>query len=123
MLEVRNSPGKGRGVFAAEHIPEGGCLEDSPVIIIPEEEIIHIRRTVFRNYFFQWGENGGAIALGYGSLFNDSYRPNAQFLVETDKQRIRFIAIKPISQGEEITVNYNGPVDDDSRLWFHVLEE
>lgn len=124
MLVIGQSPGKGRGIFALSTIDKGVCIEQAPVIVIPEDEIIHIRRTVFYNYFFKWGETlkDAAIALGYGSLFNHSYQPNAMFKLRLDQLYIDFITLKPIQPGEEITVNYNGDPADQSRLWFKTVE-
>lgn len=111
--------------MATAPISAGEVFERSPVIGIPEEEIIHIRRTVLHNYFFKWGSERkeAAIALGYGSLFNHSYDPNADFRLNLDEGTIEFVALRPISPGEEITINYNGDPADRSRLWFPVREE
>lgn len=124
LLEIKPSPGRGRGVFACSYIPVGACIERSPVVEIPQDEIIHIRRTVIQNYYFKWGRDrkDAAIALGFGSLFNHSYQPNARFVPNVDEQVIEFYAIKPIQPGEEITINYNGDPQDRSRLWFQPLE-
>jgi SET domain-containing protein len=121
MLLVKPSPGKGRGVFAGRDFLAGETFEFSPVIVIPENELVGIRRTVLSNYFFKWGKDG-AFALGVGSLFNHSYEPNATFTILIDRQEIEFKAIKEIAAGEEITINYNGDPHDRSRLWFKVDE-
>lgn len=123
MLAVKHFPGKGRGVVAAEPIAAGTVFERSPVIEIPREEIIHIRRTELHNYFFKWGDEreDAAIALGFGSLFNHSYEPNANFDNNLADKTIDFTALRPIAAGEEITINYNGDPGDRSRLWFPVL--
>jgi len=120
-LEVKESPGKGRGVFASAPIPERCCIERSPVIVIPEEQIVHIRRTELCNYYFKWGKDA-AIALGLGSLFNHSYRPNAAFYLNKKERVIEFYSLQPICQGDEITVNYNGDPKDQSRLWFNPID-
>ena len=123
MLKVDVSPGKGRGVFATVPIKEGTQFERCPIILIPKEEIVHIRRTVLGNYYFKWGgtRKEAAIALGYGSLYNHSYRPNARFDLADEEGEIVFTALREIAAGEEITVNYNGDPDDMSRLWFETL--
>jgi hypothetical protein len=38
------------------------------------------------------------------------------------KRIIEFFAYQDITMGEEITVNYNGRVDDLSPTWFDVIE-
>lgn len=125
LFAIRTIPGKGRGVFATVPIAAGECFERSPVIVIPREEIIHIRRTVLADYYFKWNNErkNGAIALGHGSLFNHSYHPNAVFHLQLDDLRVDFVALRPIAPGQEITVNYNGDPEDTSRLWFHPIEE
>ena len=63
-----------------------------------------------------------AVALGYGSLYNHSYTPNAHY-VDVDQCRKRFVALRDIEAGEEITINYNAVPDDRSDVGFEVLEE
>lgn len=120
MLEVKDSFGKGRGVFATKPIEEGVCFECSPIIEIPMKEISQIRRTVIGNYYFKWFNHniGGAIALGFGSLYNHSYKPNANFSINFEKNTIDFYSLRLISQGEEITINYKGSPESKEKLWF-----
>ena len=63
-----------------------------------------------------------ALALGYGSLYNHSYTPNARYFTNIENQSIDFYARKDIREGEEIMVNYNGDPEDQSPLWFEVIE-
>lgn len=123
-LEVKYSPGKGRGVFAVAPIAEGICFESSPIIEISKKEIMLIRRSVIGDYFFWWGENKnrGAIALGYGSLYNHSYTPNANFKLNLEEDTIEFYSLRPISAGEEVTINYKGNPDSQSKVWFDAIE-
>jgi uncharacterized protein len=69
-----------------------------------------------------WGgdkkKHKAGIALGFGSIYNHSYSPNATYKKFIPKQTLKFIALKNIRRGEEITVNYNyGNPDDKSDLW------
>ena len=66
------------------------------------------RQSKLAQYVFNWSEGVVAIALGYGSLYNHSYRPNAKFYSEGSLTQV-FYAIRDIDAGEEITVDYNGP--------------
>ncbi|HNE48113.1 MAG TPA: SET domain-containing protein-lysine N-methyltransferase, partial [Saprospiraceae bacterium] len=59
-----------------------------------------------------------AIALGYGSLYNHSYNPNARYEVDFDEEVIRFYTLSTIKAGGEITVNYNGDWQDQNPVWF-----
>jgi SET domain-containing protein len=70
------------------------------------------------NYVFVWEDNKFAVALGYGSLYNHSYEPNAKYIRKKDK--ILFQAIKDIKSGEEITINYNGNPKSQDKVWFDV---
>ena len=61
------------------------------------------------------------MALGYGSLYNHSYQPNARYDDGRGQTKI-FMAIRDIALGEEIVVNYNGEPDDKTPVWFKVQE-
>jgi SET domain-containing protein len=63
-----------------------------------------------------------AVALGYGSLYNHSYTPNARYDDESPQIKI-FTAIREIAAGEEITINYNGEPSDESPVWFKVVTD
>jgi SET domain-containing protein len=122
LIEVKRSRGKGRGVFAREMIPCGTVIERVPVVTLQVQEIFSpVRRSKLAEYVFKWGDGVVAVALGYGSLYNHSYDPNAAF--HSDGRFIQvFTAIRDIKAGEEITVNYTGTAKDQSRLNFEVIE-
>ncbi|MCS6899216.1 MAG: SET domain-containing protein [Myxococcales bacterium] len=119
-LRVGNTIHAGRGVFACERIPAGSLIEECPVIEIPEEELVSLMPTTLGDYFFQWGptRQQGALALGYGSLYNHSYHPSAGYVRKLESRTIQFLALRDIEAGEEITVNYNGSPEDRSPVWF-----
>lgn len=116
--------GKGRGVFTDKKIKRGDLIESSPIIEFPQEDWEYIGKTVLGVYCFFWGEGlkDGAMVLGYGSLYNHSYRPNAIFCRRFSEKVMDFIAIKDIEAGEEILINYNGEPDDHEPVWFDVVE-
>ncbi len=122
MIEVRQSPlSKGefkRGVFAIEAIPKGTLLHEAPVVPYLNEEHEYIEHTILADYAFEYGINHTAILLGYGSLFNHSYEPNAYYDINFEQHTFDFYAYKDIQAGEEILINYNGEVDNDDPLWF-----
>ena len=121
-IEVKRVPGKGRGVFATEMIPAGTVFERVPVIVMPAEDIVESTdNCVLANYVFDWGKGTVALALGYGSLYNHSFNPNARY-DDKGRQTKIFTALCDIKSGEEITVNYNGHEDDLSPVGFDVLE-
>ncbi|MBL7825284.1 MAG: SET domain-containing protein-lysine N-methyltransferase [Saprospiraceae bacterium] len=115
-----NSDIHGHGVFAGRDIEAGEVIEVCPVILIPKAQLPHIRQTVLDDYYFDWGEEGDwyALCLGYGSLYNHSYTPNAEYGMDFENQTIDFYCVNPIQAGEEIFINYNGDVDNQSKVWF-----
>lgn len=112
----------GKGIYALYDFNKGEIIEQCPIILINENEVTEIRKTVLHNYYFMWGKDkknhSAAICLGYGSLYNHSYSPNATYKKLIEKEIIEFFALKDIKKDEEITVNYNyGDPDDKNKLW------
>ena len=122
VIQVKQTPDKGRGVFATEFIEKGTVFERVPVIVVPAEEVVIKKGLTLQNYVFEWGRGTVAIALGFGSIYNHSYTPNARY---DDKGRMTkiFTALRDIEAGEEITVNYNGDESDYSPVGFPVAGE
>ena len=117
IVEVRNARKKGRGVFAKRDITKGQIIERVPLLIVSWDEIAD---SELADYVFVYTETKVAIALGYGSLYNHSYCPNARY--DDDGRRVKiFSAIRNIVAGEEITVNYNGDPDNNELLDFLVV--
>jgi SET domain-containing protein len=110
----------GRGVFSAIYISEGTLIEVCPMIVLPEEDFQKIHDSTLHDYYFLWGddENQCAIALGFGSLYNHDYEPNARYFVDPEEETMEIYATKEIFPGDEITVTYNGHPDDKSLVWF-----
>jgi SET domain-containing protein len=106
-VTVKKSPGKGRGVFAVKKISTGGIVEVVPTLSVPHSSRHNILSTDLSSHIFE-GEEGRkgplVIALGYGSLYNHSGFPNAEF--DVLKGKIKFTALRPIAKGEEITIDY-----------------
>jgi SET domain-containing protein len=121
-IEVKRAKGKGRGVFARRPIPRGETIERVPVLLLPAEEVRDAAGWAgLAAYCFEWGRGTLALALGYGSLYNHSYRPNARY-DDSGPQTKVFTALRDIAPGEEITVNYNGDPEDDAPVGFKVVE-
>lgn len=110
----------GQGVFAARAIEPGEIIEICPVLLFPKQELEFIRRTVLEDYYFDWGDDGQwyAIALGYGSLYNHSYEPNAEYGMDFGASTIDVYCIQPIPAGMEICINYNGDSENKTLVWF-----
>jgi SET domain-containing protein len=117
-LEVRRIPGKGRGVFARKAIPKGTIFETVPLLVVKQDDIIG---STLMDYVYAWTETTVALALGYGSLYNHSYKPNARY-DDLAQSRKEFTAIRDIEAGEEITINYNGDPKSKKNVGFDVMD-
>jgi SET domain-containing protein len=122
VLVVKQTKNKGQGIFTNTFIKKGSIIEKSPVIVFKKDDRDLLDMTDVFHYYFYWRKNNSesAIALGYGSLYNHSYTPNAKYIKDYKKRIITFIALRNIKIGEEITVNYNSNPDDKTPLWFKV---
>jgi uncharacterized protein len=121
-IEVKQVRGKGRGVFARRPIEEDEIIERVPVIVLPADQVgDDPDLNPLAGYIFAWGRGTVALALGYGSLYNHSFEPNARYDDVGGRTKL-FVAIRKIDAGEEITVNYNGQPEDRSPVWFDAIE-
>lgn len=110
----------GKGVFAARDIEVDEVIEVCPTLLFPKAQLEAMRQTVLDDYYFDWGDDSEwfAVCLGYGSLYNHSYTPNAEYGMDFEAETIDFYCIRPISAGEEILINYNGDADNQTKVWF-----
>lgn len=121
-IEVKYTARKGRGVFATTFIPEGTEVERVPVLVMPSDDVLSgSAGEVLQNYVFEWGRGTVALALGFGSIYNHSYQPNARY-DDVGRQTKVYTALRDIKAGEEVTINYNGHQDDDTPVGFDVHE-
>jgi len=122
LIEVKQVPGKGRGVFATVPIPEGSEVERVPVLVMPAEDVLNgTTGALIQQYVFEWGRDTVALALGFGSMYNHSFTPNARY-DDVGRQTKVYTAVRDIQAGEEITINYNGHEDDLTPVGFEVNE-
>ena len=117
-VEFKKSELHGNGVFAITDIQKGEIIEICPIIILNENDTREIDKTYLYNYYFSWEEKCSAIALGFGSIYNHSYEPNAKYEKDFLNKKIIFKSISKIKSGEEITVNYNGDPENKNKVWF-----
>jgi len=112
----------GLGVFAAAPLSEGSLIEVCPVLLFPKTQLAAVRQTILDDYYFDWGNDGEwyAFALGYGSLYNHAYQPNADYGMDFENQVIEIYALRDIDPGEEIFINYNGSPDARDPVWFEL---
>ena len=117
---------RGRGVFAARTVRAGETVETCPVIIVDTDmghlpaEIAHI---VYGWSYLVSRQVGPqtAIPLGFGCLYNHDNPANMRYEADGPGQVLRYIAVRDISQDEELTVNYNahgGGAESTDNAWF-----
>ena len=122
-IEIKVTSTKGRGVFARKRIPAGTEFEKVPVLVLPAEEALSGEAgDVLADYVFEWGEGTVALALGFGSIYNHSYRPNARYN-DCGRMVKVYTALVDIEEGEEITINYNGHEEGTEYVGFDVFGE
>jgi SET domain-containing protein len=105
-VEIRASPGKGRGVFATRDIAKGDVIEAAPALTIPKEDIDHVLATFLQCYVFQTDDRRHyVVALGWVSIINDAgRRANCEFFVTRDMLVIK--ASRRIRSGQEVLTDY-----------------
>jgi len=114
----------GRGVYARRDIKKDEIIEKCPIIEVPKHDVANLRESILVTYFFYFGKNKERliIALGFGSIYNHTYEPNATYKIKHTEKTIDFIALNDIKKDDEITVNYNyGNPKDKSPLWFEAI--
>jgi SET domain-containing protein len=100
-IQIRESS-HGRGVFATAPIAAGETIEKCPVIELSQEGADWI----LADYVvYLAGGKGFALMLGYGSLYNHSTDPSAEYVI-LDSDAYEFTALRDIQPGEEITISY-----------------
>ena len=119
-IRVKQVPGKGLGVFAVCDIAAEELIERCPVLVMSKSEVWQADSLLSR-YVFSWGKGKVALALGYGSLYNHSFCPNAYYQ-DRGRRCKQFRALRDIAAGEEVTINYNGLDDAESPVGFEVIE-
>jgi SET domain-containing protein len=110
-IKIVDMPGKGRGVVAIKNIKKDEIIEICPIIFISDKEVSFFEKeksNLKYYYLIQTATNKFCIMLGYGSLYNHSFTPNADidYNVKNVENFLQFEAIKDIKAGEEIFFDY-----------------
>jgi SET domain-containing protein len=116
---------KGKGMFTNRIIKAGTIIERAPVIVMSATERLLIDQTKLYNYIFEWQPDGAdlcCMALGNIPMYNHSYSSNCEYYMEYENNEMFVQAVRDIAAGEELTINYNGSWDDESKVWFDVAE-
>jgi uncharacterized protein len=124
-LYIQKTKEKGRGVFTNEPIPAGTVIEVSPVLVLSNSDTGIVDKTKLHNYIFLWGvrETRSCIALGFCSIYNHAYEPNCEYEMDFDAETMAIKTRRNIKKGEELSINYNGDVEDKSDVWFDVKKK
>ena len=122
-VQVRQTDGMGKGVFATDDIEKGTLIESCPVILVHGDTFKHLNDAnggthKLSEYPFSWGRDGlCAIALGYGGIYNHSPDPSVAWRPNYELESIQYTATRYIRMGEEIFIRYL-PLDRLDSLWF-----
>ena len=119
---------KGRGVFAGRDFATDDLVEVCPVAVCGSKRAgvpLPLRR-----YLFDWGslahvEQSCCLVLGYGSMYNHDNPANLRYEADAPSLAMRFIAVRAIRAGEELTINYNaieGEHESTVNHWFLAMQ-
>ncbi len=122
-LFIAETEDKGRAVFTTEAVEAGVLLETAPVIVMTGEERKLIDQTRLHDYIFVWGDANDqcAMALGWIAMYNHSYHSNAEYYMDFETEQMFIKTVRPIAAGEEVTINYNGTWNDETKVWFDAI--
>jgi len=100
-LFIKKSSIQGYGVFAEKDIAAGEIIEECHTIateaVCPK----------LNNYYFNSGdEKLSILALGFGSIYNHSVQPNAEYVFDRNTSLLIIKASHSIKAGEEIFISY-----------------
>ena len=120
-LFIDETTAMGRGVFTSERIPAGIVVEISPVVVMSMDDRAYLDKTLLHDYIFEWGKNKDkcCMALGLIPIYNHSYQSNCEYFMDYEEDTIMVKTVRVIKNGEELTINYNGDWNDETKLWFN----
>ena len=111
---VRESPGKGRGVFAARDISAGTVVSVAHAIPFPTDAL---EGTPLEHHSFDYEQdNQDCIVLGVQQLMNHADAPNCRCeweVVDGGQRMHKVYTVRDVKAGEELTFDYEVP------LWFN----
>src|SRR4051812_16930022 len=95
-ISESKTPHAGRGVFANTNIKKGEIIEVCPIIEIHKHDLVNLENSILITYVYFFGRKKDKVlfALGFGSLYNHQFIPNAVYKIKPKEKTIEFIAIK-----------------------------
>lgn len=117
LIEIKPSPGRGRGVFARTAIPKDTVIECAATLPLTPHEQELIAQTQVDDYLFAWSDPSDpqrdqAVVLGLLSMANHSETPNTAPRSLVSAQQMEWVTLRDIAAGEELTFRYR------CELWF-----
>jgi len=112
LVIVKESAGKGRGVFAVQDLAAGTIISVAHCIPFPTDAL---EGTPIEDHQFDYEQDDqDCIVLGIQQLINHADAPNCAYEWETaDGQRMHKVyTVRDIKAGEELSIDYGIP------LWF-----
>lgn len=124
-LYLKETPGKGRGVFCTSDIKKGETLEMTPAILLDAKGTKDADKTILADYTFQTGhlskrvrerakinktDTCTSVIMGIASYCNHSKKPNAEILWEEIEGGLYYSlkATQAIPKNTEICTTYGG---------------
>jgi len=98
-IAIKKSNTHGYGVIAEKKLRKGEKIEECYIIITRGGD-----KGLEDFYFDAKGKN--AVFLGYGSIYNHSDDPNADYIINIKRRITTIIADRTIQKGEEIFISY-----------------
>ena len=122
-VEVKDSPGKGLGVFVTDYILEGEIIEECHLITlpIPNGEPSDLLINYRFNYPQDRETSEQVIPFGNGCIYNHKDDNNAIWRDHPRYKAFQFVAVKSIHPGEEICTYYGGDDYWDERSYINKL--
>ena len=96
---VKKSSTHGYGVFATQKLRKGAVIEECYILISKGGDI------KLEDFYFDV-KGKYAIFTGYGSIYNHSDDPNADYIINAKKRIATIKTYRTIQKGEEIFVSY-----------------
>ena len=102
-IYIKETPGKGMGVYAGEDIKTGELIEKCYLIKVdtPQEHLGNIY-----DYVFNYPQGGKfeflVLPTGAGCVYNHDDNHNAIWLTSEEPMHLDYIAVKDIKKDEEI---------------------
>ena len=107
-IYIARSQVHGLGVFANEDIHKGDIIEITPLIDVKTDpkDSCEVLSDYRFSYYVGREITKLVMALGYGSLYNHSKTPSADWRLNKELDMFEFYTIRDIKQHEEIYISY-----------------